>query len=105
MQAVQQVDSWFPKQEQIQARQQAHVEATTSLMSALHATGNVEGAAAQCQRALDLTCNEAASNSLPGPCIAAAVKQAAAFRLAQVLDILYVPTPHACSGTDSTTWQ
>ena len=67
------------------ARQQAHLEATTCLAGVLHATGDSDGAAAQCQTALTLVHDDDASGGiLPKSAVAAALKQAAALRLAQV---------------------
>ena len=82
------MDSWFSGQghAQAQARQEAHLQAATSLAGALHATGDAAGAATQCQRALSVIDSAASEGALSRPYVAAALKQAAALRLAQVVD-------------------
>lgn len=84
-QAVKQSDDLLFREEVTPAKQQAHLEATTCLAGVMHATGDSEGADAQCQTALTLVHDDDASGSvLPKFAVAAALKQAAAFRLAQV---------------------
>jgi hypothetical protein len=84
-QAVKQSDNLLSKEELTPAKQHAHLEATTCLAGVLHATGDSEGAAAQCQTALTLVHDDdALGGVLPKSAVAAALKQAAALHLAQV---------------------
>lgn len=83
-QAVKRSDNLLSREELTPAKQQAHLEATTCLAGVLHATGDSDGAAAQCQTALTLVHDDDASGGiLPKSAVAAALKQAAALRLAQ----------------------
>jgi len=82
---VKQSDNLLSREEVTPAKQQAHLEATTCLAGVLHATGDSEGAAVQCRTALTLVKDDDASGSvLSKSAVAAALKQAAALRLAQV---------------------
>ena len=84
-QAVKQSDSLLSGEAPTPNKQQAHLEAVTCLAGVLHATGDSEGTAAQCQTALTLVRDDDASGGvLPKLAVAAALKQAAALRLAQV---------------------
>ncbi|KAA6423076.1 MAG: hypothetical protein FRX49_07064 [Trebouxia sp. A1-2] len=83
-QAVKQSDSLLSGEAPTPNKQQAHLEAVTCLAGVLHATGDSEGTAAQCQTALTLVRDDDASGGvLPKLAVAAALKQAAALRLAQ----------------------
>ena len=82
---MKQSDNLLSREEVTPAKQQAHLEATTCLAGVLHATGDSEGAAVQCRTALTLVKDDDASGGvLPKSAVAAALKQAAALRLAQV---------------------
>lgn len=84
-QAVKRSDNLLSREELTPAKQQAHLEAATCLAGVLHATGDSDGAAAQCQTALTLVHDDDASGGiLPKSAVAAALKHAAALRLAQV---------------------
>ena len=83
---MKQSDDFLSREEVTPAKQQAHLEATTCLAGVMHATGDSEGADAQCQTALTLVHDDddASGGVLPKSAVAAALKQAAALRLAQV---------------------
>ena len=84
---MKQSDDFLSREEVTPAKQQAHLEATTCLAGVMHATGDSDGAAAQCQTALTLVHDDdddASGGILPKSAVAAALKQAAALRLAQV---------------------
>ncbi len=82
---MKQSDNLLSREDLTPAKQQAHLEATTCLAGVMHAIGDSEGAAAQCQTGLALVHDDDASGGgLPKSAVAAALKQAAALRLAQV---------------------
>ena len=82
---MRQSGSLLSREEPTPNKQQAHLEAVTCLAGVLHAIGDSKGAAAQCQTASTLVHDDDASGSvLPKSAVAAALKQAAALRLAQV---------------------
>lgn len=78
------VDSWFPEDAQTQVRQQAQLEADTSLLAALHATGDIKTAAPLAAGVTDSASNIARKTaaSVPDACITAARAQAMALGLA-----------------------
>ncbi|DBA79143.1 TPA: hypothetical protein ACH3X1_008980 [Trebouxia sp. C0004] len=83
-QAVKNSHNLLSREELTPAKQQALLEATACLAGVLHATGDSEGAAAQCQTALTLVHDDDASGGVfSKSAVAAALKQAAALRLAQ----------------------
>ena len=84
VQAVHRADSWFPAEGHANSKHQAQLEAATVLTGALHASRDANGAAMQCQTALSLAEKDTPDAALPRPSIAAALKQAAALRFAQV---------------------
>ena len=84
VQAVHRADSWFPAEGHANSKHQAQLEAATVLTGALHASGDADGAALQCQTALSLADKDTPDGALPPSIIAAALKQAASFRFAQV---------------------
>ena len=94
IQAVKQADRWLPAEGHAETKHQAQLEAHTSLAGALHASGDQAGANLQCQTALTLATHD--TSDLPHSSIAAALKQAAALRFAQVTFPL---CNHASSST------
>lgn len=84
LQAEQQVETWFPDDAQLQARQQAQMEANTSLLAALHATGDLKAAASLAEGVTESASRLARKTaaSAPDAYITAAHAQAMAIRLA-----------------------
>ena len=85
MQAAKRIESWFPEDTQLQARQQAELEVSTSLLGALHATGDIK-AASSLEKSLTDSVSRTAAN-VPDASITAAHAQAMALRLATVRQV------------------
>ena len=89
-QAAKRVESWFPEDTQLQARQQAELETITSLLGALHATGDIKAAASLDQSLTDSVSRNARESAadVPDASITAARAQAMALRLASVRKVI-----------------
>lgn len=90
LQAAERVDSWFPEDTQLQAHQQAELETSTSLLGALHATGDFKAAASLEKSVADSVSRSACETvaDVPDASITAARAQAMALRLAIVHQVL-----------------
>ncbi|KAL3137835.1 hypothetical protein ABBQ38_005089 [Trebouxia sp. C0009 RCD-2024] len=99
-QAAKQVETWFPDDAQSQARQQAQLEANTSLLAALHATGDLKAAASIAEGVTESASRLArkTANKIPDACVTAAHAQAIAIRLATAAQ---TPPEELAGGTDS----
>lgn len=89
LQAAKQVETWFPDDAQSQARQQAQLEANTSLLAALHATGDLKAAASIAEGVTESASRLArkTANKIPDACVTAAHAQAIAIRLATAAQV------------------
>ena len=98
LQAAKQVETWFPDDAQPQARQQAQLEADTSLLAALHATGDLKAAASLAEGVTESVSRLACKTADNGPnaCITAAHAQAMALRLATARQVSSPLNAAAC---------
>lgn len=89
MQAAKRIESWFPEETHLQARQQAELEVNTSLLGALHATGDIKAASSLEKSLTDFVSRNAheAAAHVPDASITAARAQAMALRLATVCQV------------------
>lgn len=89
-QAAKRVETWFPEDTQLQARQQAELETSTSLLGALHATGDIKAAASMDKSITDSVSRNARGTAanVPDASIKAARAQAMALHLATVRQVL-----------------
>lgn len=90
LQAAKRVESWFPEDTQLQARQQAELETSTSLLGALHAIGDIKAAASLEKSVADSVSRSACETAanMPDASITAARAQAMALRLATVHQVI-----------------
>ena len=88
LQAAKQVKMWFPDDAQSQASQQAQLEANTSLLVALHATGDLKAAASLAEGVVE-SANRLAAAIGPEACVTAAHAQAMALGLATARQVRF----------------